>query len=198
MKTSLVRSGYDQIAKTYFKNRVRLKSDKYVQKLIKVLPKQSTILDLGCGAGAPVDNWLIKAGHQVVGIDISSEQIKLARRNCPRGEYRVGDIAELRVGQYQVQAVISFYTWFHLPRDRHGQILTIVSSYLGRGGLLLLSMGDREFEGAHQMDGIVMWSSQYGPGKNRELVERAGFRVLLDEIDPSGGERHQVILAEKL
>ena len=47
----------------------------------QVAPKPSErILDLGCGAGVPVDDILIKAGHEVIGIDNAVKQIELARK----------------------------------------------------------------------------------------------------------------------
>lgn len=194
---SLVRDGYDKIAATYLASRDKLKSGKYIQQLLKYLPKNSTILDLGCGAGVPVDDVLLKAGHRVIGIDNSSEQIKLARKLCRGAEFVVSDIASLKNEEYEVQAVVSFYTLFHVNRTKHLELLKIIASYLPKGGMLLLTMGDREFEGEHVMYGAPMWSSQYGTRRNREIVEQAGFGVISDEIDVSGGERHQVILAEK-
>ncbi len=198
MGQEIVARGYNQMALTYLAARGRLKSGKYVQKLLQYLPKQSTILDLGCGAGVPVDDILLKAGHEVVGIDISSEQVKLARQNCPQGQYMVGDIRDLAVGEYQVRAVVSFYTIFHIPRNEQGNILKTVASFLPKGGMLLLTMGDREFEGMHQLHGTPMWSSQYGTMKNKAMIEAAGFTIMLDEMDMGGGERHQVILAQKI
>ncbi len=195
---NIVRDGYDKVASVYLANRDRLKSGKYIQQLLKYLPKKSRILDLGCGAGVPVDDTLLKAGHTVVGIDISNEQIKLARKKCPEGEYQVGDIRELREGEYKAEAVVSFYTIFHISRDKQAGILKIMASYLVSGGWLLITMGDRKFEGEHILHGVKMWSSQYGTAKNRQLVEQAGFKIILDEIDVSGGERHQIILAQKL
>lgn len=197
MKQDLVRAGYDRIAQTYLANRARLKSSKYVQQFLKYLPKQSTILDLGCGAGVPVDDLLLKAGHAVTGIDISSEQIKLARKNCKGGEFLVGDISQLKEGEYQVQAVVSFYTLFHIPRDQHLRILKVMASFLPKGGMLLITMGDREFEGKHLLHGAELWSSQYGTVKNHQMIEAAGFRIISEEIDRSGGERHQIVTAEK-
>lgn len=191
-------SSYDAIARVYLANRDRLKSGKYVQQLLKQLPKNSTILDLGCGAGIPIDDVLLKAGHSVVGIDISSEQIKLARQNCPRGEFLVGDIQDLKVGDYRADAVVSFYTIFHINRAKQSQILKTIASYVDRGGWLLITMGDREFEGEHVLHGVKMWSSQYGTKKNRQMVESSGFRIIVDELDNSGGERHEIILAQKI
>ncbi len=190
-------SGYDAMATRYLADRDHLKSGKYVQKLLKVLPQNSLVLDLGCGAGVFVDDLLLKAGHEVWGIDQSVEQIKLARKYCPQGNYVVGDIMQLEPRQYQVDAVISIYTWFHLPRDKQQERLRIVASYLPKGGLLLITMGDREFEGKHNLHGAILWSSQYGTVKNSEMVSGAGFEVLFTEIDNSGGERHQWIMAKK-
>jgi hypothetical protein len=59
-------------------------------------------------------------------------------------------------------------------------------------------MGDREFEGEHKLYGQPMWSSQWGTAKNRKMVEEGGFHILLEEMETSGGERHQIILAEKI
>lgn len=197
MGRRIVQVNYDPIVSKYLASRDRLKSGKYVQLVLKYLPKKSTILDLGCGAGVPVDDIFIKAGHSVIGIDISKEQIKYARKNCKGGDFLVDDIMNLKVNEYQVEAVVSFYTLFHIPRNEQSKILKIIASYLPVGGILLVTMGDREFEGPHILHGKPMWSSQFGTVKNRKLVEAAGFKIIMDEIDTSGGERHQVILAEK-
>lgn len=189
---------YDAIAQIYLANRARLKSAKYVQKLLRTLPKRATVLDLGCGAGVPVDNLLMKAGHLVIGMDISPEQIKLARKNCPGGEYVVGDIMALQKGDYQVDAIISLYTWFHLPRNKQQERLGVIASFLPQGGQLLITMGDYPFEGHHTLHGARVWVSQYGTAKNRQMIERVGFKIIFDELDQSGGERHQIIMAQKL
>lgn len=189
---------YDKIAQVYLENRARLKSGKYVQKLLKMLPKRAMVLDLGCGAGVPVDDMLIKAGHQVIGVDISEEQVKLARKNCPNGEYGEGNIMDLKPNDYRVDAVVSFYTWFHLPKNKQQERLGVVASFLPKGGKLLITMGDHPFEGEHALYGARVWVSQYGTAKNRQMVEKVGFEILLDELDNSGGERHQIILAQKL
>lgn len=198
MQTDLVKQGYGKLASEYVDYRVNLKTGKYIQQLLKYVPKRSTILDVGCGAGVPVDDVLLKAGHHVIGLDNSPEQIAQAQKHCPGGEYIVGDMQALTEDEYHVRAVISLYSLFHVPRTKHQALLNTFASYLPRGGMLLITMGDREFEGTHQLLGQSLWSSQYGTAKNRSLVERAGLRVILDEVSVSGGERHQVILAQKV
>lgn len=185
------------MASQYLKERYLLRSDSYVHKFEELLPSQSFVLDLGCGAGAPVDDYLIKKGHLVTGIDISETQISLAKKYCPRGAFFVKDIMELTFGEYQVDGVISLYTFFHIPRERHGEMLKKVASFLPKGGKFLVSMGDDDFEGEHMLHGQKVWSSHFGPKRNRELVAQAGFDILLDVIDESGREIHQILLLEK-
>ena len=198
MSKDLVRKGYNKIARKYMEVRDQFTNDRYLMMLNNLLEPNSKILDLGCGAGKPVDKFFIYHGHRVTGIDISEKQIKLAKKNTPRARYELKDIASLRNGEYQVDAVLSFYTIIHTPRETHRELFDKINSFLPEGGLALVTMGSSEWEGIEDFYGVDMYFSHYGPEKNRAIIEKAGFKLLLDEIDTSGGERHQVILARKL
>jgi cyclopropane fatty-acyl-phospholipid synthase-like methyltransferase len=198
MSKDLVRKSYNKIAKRYMAVRDQFTNDRYLMMLNNLLEPNSKILDLGCGAGKPVDKFFIYHGHRVTGIDFSEKQIKLAKRNTPRARYEIKDIASLRKEEYQVDAVVSFYTILHLPRETHRELFDKINSFLPEGGLALVTMGSSEWEGIEDFYGVDMYFSHYAPEKNRAIIETAGFKVLLDEIDTSGGERHQVILARKL
>ena len=54
--------------------------------------KQKKILDIGCGIGQNYDS-LVKKG-EYWGIDISSEFVKEAKKNCREGKFVVGDITK--------------------------------------------------------------------------------------------------------
>ncbi len=107
-------------------------------------------------------------------------------------------MSDLNKGEYQVGAVISFYTIFHIPREKHQELLKKIDSFLQQGGFILITMGVRDLEDTeNDFYGEKMWWSQFGAEKNNELVKNAGFQILLNEIDTSGGENHQIILAKK-
>lgn len=199
MSNDFVKQQYNKLAENYSAGRDVYKNDKYLEKLNSLLASNSTILDIGCGAGVPVDKYFLDRGHKIIGLDISEKQIELATKNLPDGEFKVEDMSELKEKEYSVDAVVSFYAIFHTPRETHGEILKKISSFLKINGLLLITMGSSDWEGKGDnfFGGEMSWS-HFGKEKNRQLVEEAGFEILLDEIDTSGGEKHQVILAKKI
>ncbi len=195
---NLVREGYNKVAKKYSSNRDQFSNTKYLEKLASLLQPGATVLDLGCGSGIPIDKFLIDKGFKVIGIDISEKQIELAKQNTPTAEFFVKDMSELKNGEFSVDAVVSFYAIFHTPREEHQELFKKINSFLPEGGLILVTMGSGEWEGEEDdFHGAKMWWSHYGAEKNREIIEKAGFEIILNEIDTSGGERHLFILARK-
>jgi len=192
-----VKTSYNRIAKDYSATRDQFKNLKYLEKLNTFLKPKSKILDIGCGAGVPIDKYFIEKGHNVIGIDISSEQIKLAKKNIPEGHFEIKDMSFLKENEFTVNAVVSFYAIFHIPRERHSDILKKIYSFLPIGGLILITMGASEWEGIEEFHGTKMFWSHYGPEKNTQLITDTGFEILSNEVDNSSGEKHLIILARK-
>jgi cyclopropane fatty-acyl-phospholipid synthase-like methyltransferase len=197
MTNNFVKQQYNKLAENYLAGRDQFKNDSYLNKLSAQLSPGSTILDIGCGAGLPIDKYFIDHGFKIIGIDISEKQIELAKKNVPKGNFKVEDMSEFHPGEYAVEAVVSFYAIFHTNRETHQEILKHVRSFLKRGGLILITMARTEWEGKEKdfFGGEMFWS-HYDSTTNRRLVENANFKILIDEIDTTGEEKHQVILAE--
>lgn len=192
----LVRAGYERAAESYRAGRNRFESQKYLERLLGHLPPPATILDVGCGSGDPIDRYLCHHGYRVLGIDISTRQIELAECLVPEGHFEVRNMLDLKPGDYEVDGIVSFYAIFHTPRVHHAQLLTNLASFLRPEGVMLITMGVDEHEGRETgFHGVEMYWSHFGAATNRKLVEAAGLKVLLDEIDINGDERHQVVLA---
>lgn len=199
MDNALVKKGYDQAAENYLSSRGQFRNLKYLEELNKFLKPKSLILDIGCGAGKPIDEWLINKGHKVIGIDISEKQIELARKNVPLGQYETKDMSELKEGEYKVDAVVSFYAIFHTQRESHQELFKKTASFLSKDGLILVTMGAEEWEGKEEdFYGAEMYWSHYGADKNKEIIQRTGFEIVLNEIDKQENENHQVVIARKI
>lgn len=190
-----VREGYERIAETYAAQRDQFKSAPYLRRFIDSLPSGERILDLGCGAGQPVDAFLVAHGFHVHGIDLSERMIDLARRNVPEATYEVRNMLDLADGEITVDGIVAFYSIFHTPRSEHQCLFDRLASFLGKGGSLLITMGAVEWEGIEDFHGTNMYWSHFGQDENAKMVERAGFRILSNGIDHAGDEQHQIILA---
>lgn len=198
MSNDLVKEGYNRAAENYSAEGDVFENQKYLARLAELLQPGSTVLDVGCGAGIPVDKYLEEHGFKVIGLDISEKQIELAKKNLPNQSFQVKDMSELVEGEFQVNAAVSFYAIFHTPRERHPEIFRKINSFLPEGGIILVTMGSGEWEGTEDdFHGAKMFWSHYGAEKNKAIIQEAGFDILFDEVDESGGEKHLVILAKK-
>jgi cyclopropane fatty-acyl-phospholipid synthase-like methyltransferase len=200
----IVASGYDRCARAYSAARASDPSPELALLAAK-LRSPARILDIGCGAGLPVTAALARMGT-VVGVDISSAQIDLARQNVPSAQLIHGDIMAQDFAASSFDAVVAFYALFHLPRAEHAELLARVSRWTAPGGYLLatLPLSDDPANIEPDFFGATMYWSQYETSWYRERLEQVGWRILHlgelghgfkqhPDIQP---ERHPVVLAQ--
>ncbi len=116
------------------------------------------LLDVGCGTGAHTAAFA-EHGWQVLGVDISGDQLRLARE---RGlEVVQGDAAELSFDDASFDAVVSM--WTHTDVDDFSALLREVARVLRPGGPFV-------YVGAHPC--FV--------GPHSRFIEARGVPTLLD------------------
>jgi len=176
----IVRAGYDQVAARYR----ALENDgaqwpraEWIEKLTSRLRPGAAVLDLGCAAGVPVAADLADR-YQVTGVDISPEHIQQAAANVPAAEFICADARTVSLPPGQFDAIISLYTFDHIPRDEHRGLLERLRDWLQPDGLLLLSIEDRDEPGiVVPWLGADMYFSMFGAEATRQLVREAGFGI---------------------
>jgi cyclopropane fatty-acyl-phospholipid synthase-like methyltransferase len=149
----------------------------WLKKLLAVLPSGACVLDLGCGSGDPADIALAHQ-HHVTGVDISEAQIIKARQNVPSGRFLQADLGSVSFSPASFDAVVSFYTLEHLPREEHAAIFGRIAMWLRPGGYLLLGTEAAESAGSvGTWLGVPMFFSSYDPATVQQLISMAGMVI---------------------
>lgn len=176
----VVQAGYDQAVDQYERLEhadAQWPRSRWLTDLERRLADGSMVLDLGCATGVPVAARLAQS-YRVTGVDISPVQIEQATENVPAGEFVCADIRTVSFPGEHFDAVVSLYTFDHVPRDRHSELLQRIHGWLRPGGLLLLSIENRDEPGAIvEWLGVDMHFSMFDADTTRRLVLDAGFTI---------------------
>jgi cyclopropane fatty-acyl-phospholipid synthase-like methyltransferase len=199
----LVRDTYDQIAYEYNSARVAETAGELAP-LLDVLAAGSGVLDLGCGAGVPITRTLARM-YDVVGVELSGNQIALARRQVPGARLVQADMARCAFPPATFDAVVSFYAIFHLPLSEHAPLIARISTWLKPGGYLMATFTPNRDEGyTEDFFGAEMYWSNLSLPEYRAVLEANGFDILGDRIlghgysdETAGAESHPLIFARK-
>ncbi len=197
----LVQSGYDRMAEQYLasKSPLDVYAETMLTRLLEDTDVHAPVLDLGCGAGVPVTQWLA-ARHPVVGVDLSRRQLELCRRHVPDADLVQADMSEVDFLPASFGSVVAMYAIIHVPREKHQALLERIHRWLKPGGGFLATWPMNEWEG-EERDwsgwGATMWWSHFNRDANVAMIESAGFT--LDFIqDRYSDESWSWVLARKL
>lgn len=193
-----VRDGYDRLAEEY--DAQRSDDPDCLDELRDRLPDGGRVLDAGCGAGRPVAETLAE-GHDLVGLDFSREQVRMASGRVPSGGFVQGDMTALPLADESVDGVAAYYSVIHVPTDEHPDVAREFRRVLRPGGHLLLTVGSTAWEGSNDdwLDtGVEMRWSILGPDESESVLESAGFEVVWRRIvDDELGDTACFVLARK-
>ncbi len=201
---ALVQRGYDLCAAAYAEAR-RGEAHPELALLTRQLRPGATVLDIGCGAGIPIARTLAQQFH-LTGVDISGEQIRLARMNVPEGNFIHGDIMAMTFPARHFDAVAAYYALFHLPRDEHPELLRRIYRWLKPWGHLLVTVTLFAEAPYTEEDffGTTMYWSNYGLSDYQTMLTEIGFRLLETAVIEHGyteatqapTEQHPLIFAQ--
>jgi ubiquinone/menaquinone biosynthesis C-methylase UbiE len=204
VRKRIVRDGYEALAPRFADWADSIRGDpwaSFVTALEARLADSMRVLDLGCGCGIPKTRRLAER-YEVVGVDASEAQLRLARENLPNVRFVHADFAALELEHESFDAVTAFYSISHVPREEHAELFAKIARWLRPGGFFLASLGARGSEDwTGEWLGVEMFFSSYDVDANRRLLRRAGFRLVLDEVvtmmEPEGEATFLWVLAEK-
>jgi ubiquinone/menaquinone biosynthesis C-methylase UbiE len=195
LSKKIIEQSYDKIAPSYLKWTSSFPSPRliYLNKLLPLLPPSTScsILDLGCGAGAPCTQILAQHVSSLVAVDISATQLELARENVKieggvKVEFVKSDMHALSFPDSTFDAVVGFYSIIHLPREEQVVLMTRIGRWLKPGGYFLANFSatgnEESWKESWLVEGSGMFWSSWDEGKSLGMVEEAGLEVLEGKV----------------
>ena len=141
------------------------------------LPERPRVLDIGCGSGEPIAQYLIERGASVTGVDAAEPMIELCRKRFPDHEWLVADMRTLDLGR-QFDGVIAWHSAFHLRPREQRRMFARYAAHLVPGGALMFTSGPEHGERIGEWQGEPLYSASLAPDEYRALLARNGFTLL--------------------
>jgi SAM-dependent methyltransferase len=188
---SLNRTSYDAIAAAWDASRVAFygREREYCDAFLAGLPVPSTVLDLGCGTGRPIAEYLLARGHRVVGVDQSAALLARARAHFPEARWLPGTIEDFPFdGAYA--GIVCWDALFHLPRAQHRRVLAGAARALPADGRLMITVGGSAHPAfLDTMFGAEFFYDSHPPATALAILADVGFEPVLHEFmnEPTSG-----------
>lgn len=113
---------YDRIAEKFASTWFAHPPVLAIEKLLRRLPRRAAVLDAGCGPGHHA-KLIAKSGHEVIGVDLSREMLKIAGQSVQSARFKKMDIQHLTFAPNTFDAIWCAGAALHVPREEIVQLL---------------------------------------------------------------------------
>jgi SAM-dependent methyltransferase len=168
----------------------------WLDRLIAVLPADKEILDIGCGSGEPIADYMIAQGYDITGVDSSPTLISYCRNRHPDHRWLVADMRIMAIGT-RFTGLIAWDSLFHLSPDDQRLMFPVFRAHAAPGAGLLFTSGPRHGEGIGDFHGDPLYHASLAPDEYRALLTANEFDVVsfVPEDPACGG--HTIWLARR-
>jgi 2-polyprenyl-3-methyl-5-hydroxy-6-metoxy-1,4-benzoquinol methylase len=168
-----------------------------VDRALAFVPTGGKALDVGCGSGGRFVRRLKERHFEVIGVDASTEMIRLARANHPDTRFVTANIIDWETDE-KFDFILAWDCLFHLPLEHQVPVLSKLCGLLSKNGVLIHTFGNDE-GGDHtdQWRGQTFRYSSIGITPNIEVLHDKGLSLLHLELDQFP-ENHVYAISQKL
>ncbi len=169
---------YNKIANWFAENRcVDLIEQNYLEALISEIKSNANVLDIGCGTGKPILEYLLNKNLNIIGVDASKEMLTIARNNFPTTEFVLEDMRKLALNK-KFDAIIAWHSFFHLPAADQPKMFEIFESHINPKGILLFTSGSERGEAWAINGGENLFHASLNTDEYQQLLKKHNFEVL--------------------
>ncbi|ACK52755.1 Methyltransferase type 12 [Methylocella silvestris BL2] len=154
-----------------------------------------SVLDMGCGAGAPIANYLVERGYRVMGVDSSPAMIAMFQARLPGQEAMVADMRRLSL-ERDFHGLLAWDSFFHLSPDNQTRMFPIFRAHAAPRAALMFTSGPARGEIIGRLEGEPLYHASLDPAEYRHLLDSQGFDVVANVAEDQSCGGRTVWLAQ--
>jgi len=173
----ITKKSYNKIAKTFAKENFDKPIEPLLKKFLSFLPKNSEVLDVGCGPGRDV-KYFIDHGMNATGTDYSTGMIREARKRVPKGKFVITDSRNLKFKANSFDGLWTMSSINFLPKKYTNKVLKEFRRVLKPDGILFISVPEGKEEGIFKMYNKPVFSTDFRLSEIKNLLIKNGFKII--------------------
>lgn len=192
---------YNAIATKYEKETdENWKNKEFVDKFLKHINKDSSILDIACGTGELLKYYQEK-GFLSTGIDIATEMINIARVKVPEANVLEMSLYDIDRLEEMFDGISATFILVHIPKDKIREFIKNIRDRLKNDGVFFTIFGTSIKEGIQQepLDTrYKYYAINYSKDEIINLLCENGFEIV-ESVQKSRENRSDIaiIIAKK-
>lgn len=188
MTTDPTQQFYEFHAAEYEKNTKNLQPDDFIKLFIDRLPKNGTVLDLGCAFGRDCSIF-VSHGLKVTGLDYSAALLKRAAELVPQATFLKQDFRKLTLAPASFDGIWAYTSLLHVEKKLIPNVLETLHRSLKPQGILAIGLRAGEGEGLVQdqrYDGVEKYYSFFTEPEMHRFLTESGFSIAWSQVRNSG------------
>lgn len=195
-----IEQSYDSISDEWQKFRNSTEINKCIVDFLELITPKGKILDVGCGTGYPIAQYMSGRDFYVTGIDISRKMIDEANKlQLKNATFIKKDISEYST-DILYDGVIAFDSIWHIAKDKQIDVYKKIASLMNYGAYFLFTHGNRNNETVGTMFNRKFYYGALNTDELKVILSKAGLKIVsLTENykEESTGERDLLVIAQK-
>lgn len=188
---------YEKHALGWDKHRPRVLFEQYwLDQFIKALPEQASVLDVGCGAGVPIAEYLLQRGLLLTGLDAALSMLALCQSRFPDASWVHRDMRDLNL-ETKFDGILSWDSFFHLKQAEQRQLLPVLAKHVKAQGVLLLTIGHEAGEVTGTVEGETVYHASLAVDEYVSILNGLGFNQFEIKLEDEDCGFHSVLLAKR-
>jgi SAM-dependent methyltransferase len=153
-------------------------------------------IELGCGNGRDAKE-IVKRTNDYLGIDLSSELIKIAKDNVPEANFELADFESFQFPE-GVDAIFAFASILHSNKESLKNLLERSFNALNFGGVFFISSkyGNYRREKIDKEGHGPKTYYFYTPEEIKKLLPK-GFKIVFQEVQDFKGQKWFSVILQK-